>query len=125
MECHAFIVFEPMFMLKIQIYQSKLPFAKAFALANEMENFGKHGSEVLKLKYNAGQALELLAEKHGGGGGVPHMCLLKSQTILLWGNARYSLSAGPCALQLCSKILYMTIYPLHGLIQQSFQFPYD
>ena len=56
MECH------------VHIYRLKLPFAKAFALADGKENFGKHGSEVSKLKYNAGKALEL-AQKHGDGDG--------------------------------------------------------
>ena len=36
-------------------------------MADGKENFGKHGSEVSKLKYNAGKALEQLGEIHRGG----------------------------------------------------------
>ena len=54
--------------------------------------------------------------------GVPHRCLLKLQTILAFdlGNARYSLIARPCALELC---IYISV--TLSMIQQSFQFPCD
>ena len=75
MECHVHIYLyiytefvKPCSCCKIQT-PLKLPFAKAFALADGKENFGKHGSEVSKLKYNAGKALEELAQKHGDGDG--------------------------------------------------------